>query len=222
MFNNLFSEGVDILVQINCMEVIMISYIKGEVVKKGIDYLIIENNGIGYYINTSFNTLKNLSEGDISSVFTYMHIREDLIALYGFSKKDELEMFKKLISVNGIGPKAGLAVLSTYDINSVKVAILKDDVNAISKVPGIGKKTASKIILDLKDKVGSIDEIDSINLSDIEVISDSVNNDIEDISKVLMTLGFSQLEAKKALDNIDISGKTENQIIKEALKNLNR
>jgi len=204
------------------MEVIMISYIKGEVVKKGIDYLIIENNGIGYYINTSFNTLKNLSEGDISSVFTYMHIREDLIALYGFSKKDELEMFKKLISVNGIGPKAGLAVLSTYDINSVKVAILKDDVNAISKVPGIGKKTASKIILDLKDKVGSIDEIDSINLSDIEVISDSVNNDIEDISKVLMTLGFSQLEAKKALDNIDISGKTENQIIKEALKNLNR
>ncbi len=200
----------------------MISYIKGEVVKKGIDYLIIENNGIGYYINTSFNTLKNLSEGDVSSVFTYMHIREDVLALYGFSKKDELEMFKKLISVNGIGPKAGLAVLSTYDINSVKVAILKDDVNAISKVPGIGKKTASKIILDLKDKVGSIDEIDSINLSDIEVISDSVNNDIEDISKVLMTLGFSQLEAKKALENIDISGKTENQIIKEALKNLNR
>lgn len=200
----------------------MISYIKGEVVKKGIDYLIIENNGIGYYINTSFNTLKNLSEGDVSSVFTYMHIREDVLALYGFSKKDELEMFKKLISVNGIGPKAGLSVLSTYDINSVKVAILKDDVNAISKVPGIGKKTASKIILDLKDKVGSIDEIDSINLSDIEVISDSVNNDIEDISKVLMTLGFSQLEAKKALENIDISGKTENQIIKEALKNLNR
>lgn len=200
----------------------MISYIKGEVVKKGIDYLIIENNGIGYYINTSFNTLKNLSEGDVTSVFTYMHIREDVLALYGFSKKDELEMFKKLISVNGIGPKAGLAVLSTYDINSVKVAILKDDVNAISKVPGIGKKTASKIILDLKDKVGSIEEIDSINLSDIEVINDSVNNDIEDISKVLMTLGFSQLEAKKALENIDISGKTENQIIKEALKNLNR
>lgn len=200
----------------------MISYIKGEVVKKGIDYLIIENDGIGYYINTSFNTLKNLSEGDVSSVFTYMHIREDVLALYGFSKKDELEMFKKLISVNGIGPKAGLAVLSTYDINSVKVAILKDDVNAISKVPGIGKKTASKIILDLKDKVGSIEEIDSINLSDIEVINDSINNDIEDISKVLMTLGFSQLEAKKALENIDISGKTENQIIKEALKNLNR
>lgn len=200
----------------------MISYIKGEVVKKGIDYLIIENNGIGYYINTSFNTLKNLSEGDVSSVFTYMHVREDVLALYGFSKKDELDMFKKLITVNGVGPKAGLAVLSTYDINNVKVAILKDDVNAISKVPGIGKKTASKIILDLKDKVGSIEELDNVNISDIEIISSDINNDVEDIAKVLMTLGFSQIEAKKALENIDISGKTENQIIKEALKNLNR
>lgn len=200
----------------------MISYIKGEVVKKGIDYLIIENNGIGYYINTSFNTLKNLSEGDVSSVFTYMHVREDVLALYGFSKKDELDMFKKLISVNGVGPKAGLAVLSTYEINSVKVAILKDDVNAISKVPGIGKKTASKIILDLKDKVGSIEELDNVDISDIEIISSDINNDVEDIAKVLMTLGFSQAEAKKALENIDISGKTENQIIKEALKNLNR
>ena len=200
----------------------MISYIKGEIVKKGIDYLIIENNGIGYYINTSFNTLKNLSEGDLSSVFTYMHIREDILALYGFLKKDELDMFKKLISVNGVGPKAGLAVLSTYDINSVKVAILKDDVNAISKVPGIGKKTASKIILDLKDKVGSIEELDNIDINDIEIVSSNVDNDVEDISKVLLTLGFSQSEAKKALENIDISGKTENQIIKEALKNLNR
>ena len=200
----------------------MISYIKGEVVKKGIDYLIIENNGIGYFINTSFNTLKNLSEGEKTSVFTYMHIREDAISLFGFSKADELTMFKKLISVNGVGPKAGLAVLSTYDINSVKLFILKDDANAISKVPGVGKKTASKIILDLKDKVGSIEELDNIDVSDIEVVNNLVNNDVDDIVNVLMTLGFNQAEAKKALENIDIADKTENQIIKEALKNLNR
>lgn len=200
----------------------MISYIKGAVTKKGIDYLIIENNGIGYYINTSFNTLKNLSEGDNSSVFTYMHIREDILALYGFSTKDELDMFKKLISVNGVGPKAGLAVLSTYEINSVKLAILKDDVNAISKVPGIGKKTASKIILDLKDKIGSIEELDNIDISDIESADTDLGSDIDDISMVLMSLGFSQSEAKKAIEGIDTSGKTENQIIKEALKKLNR
>lgn len=200
----------------------MISYIKGEVVKKGIDYLIIENNGIGYFINTSFNTLKNLSEGETTSVFTYMHVREDAISLFGFSKADELSMFKKLISVNGVGPKAGLAVLSMYDINSIKLYILKDDANSISKVPGVGKKTASKIILDLKDKVGSIEELDNIDVSDIEVVNSLVNNDAEDIANVLMTLGFSQVEAKKALEDIDIAGKTENQIIKEALKNLNR
>lgn len=199
----------------------MISYIKGEIIKKGKDYLIIDNNGLGYYINTSFNTLKNLSEGETTSIFTYMHIREDVLALYGFCKTDELEMFKKLISVNGVGPKAGLSVLSTYDFSHVKSYIEKEDINAISKVPGLGKKTASKIILELKDKVGNIegcDEIDDIN----KELSNVSNNDMGDMEKVLMSLGFSQSEAKQALVNIDVEGKTENQIIKEALKSLNR
>jgi Holliday junction DNA helicase RuvA len=200
----------------------MISYIKGVITKKGTDYLIIENNGIGYYINTSFNTLKNLSEGDESSVFTYMYVREDILALYGFSTKDEIDMFKKLLSVNGIGPKAGLAILSTYEINSIKLFILKDDVNAISKVSGIGKKTASKIILDLKDKIGKIEELDNVNMNDIISVATDSSNDADDITAVLMSLGFSQAEAKKAIEGIDMNGKTENQIIKEALKKLNK
>lgn len=200
----------------------MISYIKGEISKKGIDYLVIENNGIGYYINTSFNTLKNMTEGDKSSVFTYMYVREDLIALYGFSTMDELDMFKKLISVNGIGPKAGLAVLSTYEINSIKLFILKEDVLAMSKVPGVGKKTASKIILELKDKIGKIEELDTINMNDLLTVASDSHSDTDDITEVLMSLGFNQAEAKKALEGIDIIGKTENQVIKEALKKLNR
>lgn len=200
----------------------MISYIKGEISKKGIDYLIIENNGIGYYINTSFNTLKNLTEGDNVSVYTYMYVREDLIALYGFSTMDELDMFKKLITVNGVGPKAGLAVLSTYEINSIKLFILKEDVIAMSKVPGVGKKTASKIILDLKDKIGKLEELDNINMNDLIAVVSDLNNDADDITEVLMSLGFSQVEARKAIEGIDTTGKTENQIIKEALKKLNR
>jgi Holliday junction DNA helicase RuvA len=200
----------------------MINYIKGEITKKGIDYLIIENNGIGYYINTSFNTLKNLSEGCKSSIFTYMYVREDMISLYGFSTNDEIDMFKKLISVNGIGPRAGLAVLSTYDINSIKLFILKDDVTAISKVSGIGKKTASKIILDLKDKIGKLEELDNVNINDIGSLAVGLSSDEEDLSLVLISLGFSQAEAKKAIEGIDMTGKTENQIIKEALKKLNR
>ncbi len=204
------------------MGINMISYIKGEIAKKGIDYLTIENNGIGYYINTSFNTLKNLSEGDKSSVFTFMYVREDIIALYGFSTIDELDMFKKLISVNGVGPKAGLAVLSTYEINSIKLFILKEDVTAMSKVSGIGKKTASKIILDLKDKIGKLEELDNVNMNDIISVATDLSNDTDDITAVLMSLGFSQSEAKKAIEGIDTTGKTENQIIKEALKKLNR
>lgn len=201
----------------------MISYIKGEIVKKGMDYLIIENNKIGYYINTSFNTLKALREGEECLIYTYMHIREDILALYGFLSSEEIEMFKKLISVNGIGPKAGLAVLSTFDINTVKAVILHEDAVRMSKVPGIGKKTASKIILELKDKVGSIESI-NIDYEALEGYTPVINNDDEasDIANVLISLGFSQLEAKKALEEIDVTGKTEGDIIKEALKKINR
>jgi Holliday junction DNA helicase RuvA len=193
----------------------MISYIKGEVVKKGIDYIILDNNNIGYYINTSLSTLNKINEKEKALILTYMHIREDIMALYGFLSSDEIELFKKLISVNGIGPKAGLSVLSTYEANTVKEIILKEDATRLSKVPGIGKKTASKIILELKDKVGTVDELQG---SDIVII----NNETSDVVDALTALGFSSLEVKRTLDNMDLSGKSENDIIKEALKNMNR
>jgi Holliday junction DNA helicase RuvA len=197
----------------------MISFIKGEVIKKGLDYIIIDNNGIGYFINTSLSTLNRLREGEDALIQTYMHIREDVIALYGFITSDEIELFKKLITVNGVGPKAGLSVLSTYEPNTIKEIILKDDATRMSKVPGIGKKTASKIILELKDKVGSLENLD---LSTEEISISQTDSEVSDIINALAALGFSSLEAKKALDKIDFKGKTENEIIKEALKNINR
>ena len=193
----------------------MISYIKGEVVKKGIDYLILENNNIGYYISTSLSTLNKVSEKERAVLLTYMHIREDLIALYGFLSSDEIDLFKKLITVNGIGPKAGLSVLSTYETNTVKEIILKEDAVRLSKVPGIGKKTASKIILELKDKVGSQEELQGGEISPI-------SNEMYDVSDALTALGFSPAEIKRTLESMDLSEKTENDIIKEALKNMNR
>ncbi len=193
----------------------MISYIKGEIVKKGIDYIILDNNNIGYYINTSFSTLNKISEKEKALILTYMHIREDIMALYGFLSTDEIELFKKLISVNGIGPKAGLSVLSTYEANTVKEIILKEDTVRLSKVPGIGKKTASKIILELKDKVGTVKE-----LQGNEVVM--INNEMSDVADALTALGFSSIEVKRTLDNMNLSGKSENDIIKEALKNMNR
>lgn len=195
----------------------MINFIKGEVAQKGLDYVVIENNNIGYYISTSFTTLKMLKEGDVVTIFTYLHIREDILALYGFLKSEEIEMFKKLITVNGIGPKAGLAILSTYDYNSIKEIIIKEDVTKMTKVPGIGKKTASKIILELKDKVGTLDSIAKV---DEEIIIQQ--GEASDIINALIALGFSPAEAKSAINNIDISGKSENDIIKEALKNIKR
>jgi len=192
----------------------MISYIKGEVVKKGIDYLILDNNNIGYYINTSFSTLEKISEKEKIIILTYMHIREDIIALYGFLTSDEIDLFKKLIIVNGIGPRAGLSVLSTYEANTVKEIILKEDVSRLSKVPGIGKKTASKIILELKDKVGTVEE-----LQGSEIV---VSSEMSDMIDALTSLGFNYAEVKKTLGNMELSGKSENDIIKEALKNMNR
>ncbi|HOA18851.1 MAG TPA: Holliday junction branch migration protein RuvA [Sedimentibacter sp.] len=192
----------------------MISYIKGEVVKKGIDYLILDNNNIGYYINTSFSTLEKISEKEKIIILTYMHIREDIIALYGFLTSDEIDLFKKLISVNGIGPRAGLSVLSTYEVNTVKEIILKEDVSGLSKVPGIGKKTASKIILELKDKVGTVEE-----LKGSEIV---VSSEMSDVIEALTSLGFNYAEVKRTLGNMELSGKSENDIIKEALKNMNR
>ncbi|MDW5300660.1 MAG: Holliday junction branch migration protein RuvA [Sedimentibacter sp.] len=197
----------------------MISYIKGEVVKKGLDYIILENSNIGYFINTSLSTLNNLNEKERSLILTYMHIREDIVALYGFLTQDELELFKKLISVNGVGPRVGLAILSTYETNAVKEIILKDDAVKMSKVPGIGKKTASKIILELKDKVGTLE---SLPRGETKEYVAEINNEVSDVLDALIALGFSSFDAKRTLDSMDLKGKNENEIIKEALKNMSR
>lgn len=197
----------------------MISFIRGEIIKKGLDYIILDNNDIGYYINTSFSTLNKVREGERVLLQTYMHIREDIIALYGFLTPDEIELFRKLISVNGVGPKAGLSVLSTYEHNTIREIILKNDAERMSKAPGIGKKTASKIILELKDKVGSLD---SLGTSTEEMSSLIIDSESSDLLNALIALGFNSYEAKKTLDKIDFNGKTENEIIKEALKNINR
>jgi Holliday junction DNA helicase RuvA len=197
----------------------MISYIKGEVVKRGLDYIVVDNDGIGYYINTSLSTLNKIIEGSHVLIQIYMHIREDMISLYGFLTTDEIELFKKLISVNGIGPKAGLSVLSTYEVNTVREIILKDDAARMSKVPGIGKKTASKIILELKDKVGTLQNITE---GGEEIGISRMDSEESDVLNALIALGFNSYAARQTLDRIDFTGKTENEIIKEALKNINR
>ena len=195
----------------------MYEYIKG--LFKGInkDYVIIENNGLGYKIFTSGSTMAKMPKVD-EEVLLYLVqiVRQDFIGLYGFLTKDELEMFNKLITINGVGTKAALSLLSIASIDKLKYSIIASDMKTIIKAPGIGKKIAQRIILELKDKIevneGAIDtEDESI------ILSNESSNNIMEAMAALMSLGYTEKEAEKALKNIDKNESIEN-IIKNSLK----
>jgi Holliday junction DNA helicase RuvA len=201
----------------------MISYIKGILEYACDEFIIIESNNIGYEIKIPMSAIEKLpSIGEMIKIHTYLYVREDAMMLYGFITRDDLEVFKKLITVNGIGPKGALGVLSTITPDELRFAIIADDVKTISKAPGIGKKTAQKLILELKDKLKLIDYEDSI-ASEIEsethnLVGSNVKNDA---IAALVALGYSSTDAIKAIRTIDITDiTTVEDIIKGALKKL--
>ncbi len=136
----------------------MISYLIGQVVDTSENFAVLEVNQIGYQVFMTVRDLATLPEyGEKIKVFTYLYLKEDLIQLYGFTDQEDLKLFQMLINVNGIGPKAGMSILSALSADDLRFAVLSDDVKTITKVPGIGNKTAQRMILDLKDKI-SLDE----------------------------------------------------------------
>ena len=154
---------------------------------------------------------------------TYLHIREDAMQLYGFLEKEDLDFFKLLITVNGIGPKAAIAILSSMSTDVLTFAILSEDIKTIEKAQGIGAKTAKKLVLELKDKVGVINakavELQSDSSSDISLTIGSAIK--EEASQVLEALGYSRTEAMKAITAIEITEEmTSEDLVKSALKNL--
>lgn len=184
----------------------MIDYIKGHIVEKGIDYVIIETLGIGFKIIVPRSTLSQLTNtSEIIKLYTYMHVKEDGFQLYGFLTTNEVEIFKKLIAVNGVGPKAAVSILSTISIESFYDAIRNSDSKAIEKSPGIGKKTAQRIILELKDKLTFAHDVKL----------DDLSNDVVD---ALLSLGYTKQESIKALEGVDCSNLES--ALKEALKKL--
>lgn len=199
----------------------MISYIKGTLDYIGEDFIIIESQNIGYEIKISMSAIQNLpSIGESIKIHTYLYVREDAMLLYGFLTRDDLEIFKKLITVNGIGPKGALGVLSTITPDELRFAIIADDVKTISKAPGIGKKTAQKLILELKDKLKLKDYMDSVTTE----VDDSVtlpSNIKNDAISALVTLGYTSTEAVKVIRTINITETTTiEEIIKSALGKL--
>lgn len=190
----------------------MFEYLKGTVVDIVIDRMIIEVNGIGYRVNSSTNSASKIKKGEQAIIYTHLVVREDELSLYGFTSLEELEMFQKLISVSKIGPKVASGILSTYTPGKLGAYILSNDTAALAKSPGVGKKTAERIVLELKDK------IDKTNVEyDYTLFNDEHKDDDEAVA-ALIALGYTKLEAEQAVQAVkDISLATED-IIKNALK----
>lgn len=190
----------------------MYSYIKGIIEEIDLDYIVIENNNIGYKINVSSNTIKNLTLGESYKIYTKLIVREDDMSLCGFFTKEEMNMFELLTSVSKIGPKVGLSTLSFLTPSQINGYILTEDVAKLSKVPGIGKKTAERIILELKDKV------DKLNVSYEETLIENVSTSSKDEGiDALLYLGYTQKEASEAISSVKDKNITTEELIKKAL-----
>lgn len=192
----------------------MYEYIKGIFVGMNKDYIIIDNNGIGYKIFTSGSTIAKMPKtNEMVILYLQQIVREDFIGLYGFLSKDELNMFNLLLTINGIGAKASLSLLSISTIDNLKYAILTGDEKTITKAPGVGKKTAQRIILELKDKIELKDFIKESNMENQQVFNRSLDEALE----ALVSLGYSEKEAEQALKMVPAEESLEN-IIKSCLK----
>ena len=193
----------------------MFDFIIGDIVNIREDSVVLQNNGIGYKIYTSVNSMLKVEIGKKSVMFyTHFNVREDGVYLYGFTSEEEMDMFKLLLLVSKIGPKIGLGILSTLTVNQIKTSILSNDENTLTKAPGIGKKTASRIILELKDRIDKDFEIEL----DTDVAK---NNDYDEAANALISLGYTKIEIDKALKGIS-NTMTIEDIIREGLKKLSR
>ncbi len=197
----------------------MISFIKGIVEIVGDDFVILDNNGIGYKVKISLNTLSKLPKtGSEVKIFTHMQVREDDISLYGFMSMDEISMFNLLTSVSGIGAKGALAILNILTPTDLMLCIIAEDVNSICKAPGVGKKTASRLILELKDKIKSkSDAYETLKIENMPS-SNKVNNDKQDAIDALIALGYDKNESFKVVLEVALEEMTVEEIIKASLK----
>lgn len=199
----------------------MIAFIKGKVADITEEAVILENNGVGYHIFTSSIIQAQLSSGNEVKFYTYLNVREDAMQLYGFLTKDDLKVFKLLITVNGIGPKAGLSILSVMSGNDLRYAVMSGDSKAISKAPGVGIKTAQKVILELKDKLKLEDILDASENVEISNISEGQADIRKETALALAALGYSQTEAMKAVRRCEITEETTvEDLLKLALKKM--
>lgn len=197
----------------------MINYIKGRLAYKGNDYIVVEAGGIGYKIFVSAAALSEFNYEDVQ-IFTYMNVSENDISLYGFKTSEELNMFYRLITVSGVGPKSAIGLLSSLTPSQIVFAIVSDDVKTISTGQGIGRKTAQRIILELKDKLSGDTGTAEVALKEAVGAMPAAGSNAEEAVEALNTLGFTRGEAAKAVSAVYVSGMTTEETVKLALKAL--
>lgn len=197
----------------------MIDFIKGKLSHVFGDAVVVENQGIGYRVMTSSGSIADFSvPGEDIIIYTEMIVREDAISLVGFSTRDELNMFQLLTSVSGVGPKVGIGILSSMPYGHVASAIASQDLKALQNAQGVGKKTAERIVLELKDKVPQ-----TLSLQTHEHVQASANEsqgNYKDALDALLSLGYTRSEAQGVLKQVDVESMTIEEIIKSALKKL--
>jgi len=189
----------------------MIAHLTGKIEYLKDNYVVVNVNSVGYKVFLSIYSLGKVAGISEVSLFIHTYVREDTLALYGFLTIEEMEMFELLISISGIGPKAALGILSIATPKTIKTAILNEDPSILTKVSGIGKKTAERVILELKNKVADI------SVGDKEEATIDV-----DAIEALITMGYSNTEAREALKNVPTDIKDVGARVKEALKGLGR
>lgn len=200
----------------------MISFIRGELVEVLEDTVVVENNGMGYNVKVPMSVLADMPQcGMEVKLFTYLYVREDAMNLFGFLSRDDLNIFKMMLGVSGIGPKGALAILSTMTSNELRLAVVSDDAKAISKAPGVGLKTAQKLIIEMKGRI-SMPEFGSDTTVLLPTGQENVANDARaEAIAALTALGYSNSEAVLAVKKVDFTEDMDAEaVLKASLKHL--
>jgi Holliday junction DNA helicase RuvA len=202
----------------------MISFVRGELAEVFENSVVIDCNGMGYEVNVPVTVHGNLPRiGQLVKLYTYLQVKEDMVALFGFTNREDLSVFKLLITVNGIGPKGALGILSAISTDDLRFAILAEDAKAIAKAPGIGAKTASKLILELKDKFKLEEAFEASFLRKTEAVATSNGLEAvkEEAIQALVALGYSSTEALKAVRGVELTENMSSEdLIKKSLRKL--
>ena len=197
----------------------MFYFIRGTVAHTAPGLVVIDANGVGYALNTSYLSASSVKTGDTATFYTYLYVREDIFDLYGFATQEELTCFKQLIAISGVGPKAAAAILGVVTPQKLALAVVTGDEKALCQAPGIGKKLAQRIILELKDKMAK-NQLESVSEAEGLPADLPSGGALDDALAALTVLGYSRAQALAALKGADAAAMSVDELIRTALKKL--